>query len=324
MKKYFIIIVTIPIILYGMFFAFFTWSVEYYNRRTYEDVFKNKKLLEHYSIGKKRTPTDYGVRYENTVFTSGDQENRIRLHAWFIPSEKKSKKAIIMVHGRTANRMKPMKYIDLFKNTGILKNYNLFLPDLRNSGMSPEARTMLGKYFAQDLFGAVQFLHKNYSIDSIVLYSFSMGSMASMIFLNDENYLKFMSENNIKIEKLIMDSPMSNAKENLVYGSVESGYPEWLTRGVLSGYSLWFDGNLDHLRLSYLLPKIHIPVLILQGKMDKTTPYDIFKKELSSIDQKKHHFRLIYFDHANHVFLYPHKEYHQTYIKTISNFFANP
>lgn len=168
--------------------------------------------------------------------------------------------------------------------------------------------------------GAIQFLKRNYNNKRIILYSFSMGSMASMLFLNNEEYMKDLSKKNIQIEKLIMDSPMSNAKEILMYGSIKTGFPEWLSTAVLSGYQWKFDGDLDKLRLSVLLPNIKIPILIFHGKMDESTPFEIFEKEYRELPEKMLNIKTVFFEKGKHVYLYPKKEYRDQYITSVKNF----
>ncbi len=309
--------ITIPVfILYLIFLGFFIHSVEYFKPRTFEAVFKDPELLEHYAIGKKRNPGDYGYRYENVTFPSLKED--IRLHAWFTPAQKKSHKAIIMVHGRGANRLKPMKYLELFRKGGVDKEYNVFLPDLRNSGISPQARSVMGKKFAEDILGGMKFMKKNYGIDTFVLYSFSMGAMATMYLSGMPEFREMEKLDGIRIEKIIMDSPMVNAQKSLLHTSGSAGYPLWIIHVTLWGYNLYVEGSMEDLALSRLLLNVKIPVMILQGEKDNRTPANFLREEIGLLQGKK--IQVHFFAEGEHVYLYPHPAHRTEYEKRVLSF----
>ena len=119
-----------------------------YPRYTFDDVFDNPELLEHFYIGDARNPGDYGfpnfteVNYK-TIYDG------LNLNGWYIASSNDStKQTLIINHGRTSNRLKTMKYLELIKDYGLDSLYNVFIPDLRNSGKSDESKTGMGYEFA--------------------------------------------------------------------------------------------------------------------------------------------------------------------------------
>lgn len=311
---------SLALLVYIFFTVFFVYSVEYYPVRTYQKVWDDKSLWDHYAIGDKRNPMDYGFDYRDEVFPS--YQKGLNLNAWYVPAQQDdSSSAILLLHGRTANRLKPMKYLKLVRESGLHQDHAVFLPDMRNSGTSPEARTAMGKEFAKDLYGALLFLRQEYNKKNFVLYTFSMSSMAAMYMLNQDGFAQRLKQRGITIDKIIMDSPLLKVDEVLHHGSVRSGYPSWLTWMSLWAYDLlWFDGDLQGLALSRLYHKLDMPVLLLQGGRDRITPFSVVKREIGRVRDKMANLEVHFFSEAAHVYIYPHKKYNRRYREIVIDF----
>lgn len=200
----------------------------------------------------------------------------MKLYGWYIKQEGATK-TIIIAHGRKNNRTFCLKFLQLFKDMQLNEKYNIFLPDLRNSGKSDESITAFGYYFARDIKNAILMLNERYMSKEFILYGFSQGAMAASF--ATKFYEKEFEEKNIKIEKLILDSPVSNVTKIILHHSkiFKFKIPYSLMEYVLSIFNLKIDNNLDNLRLSKLLGIR--PTLILQSEKDDVTPYEILKKE---------------------------------------------
>jgi len=132
------VLVTINILFMIFFFAlaymsirYFINQIEKYPRITLEEVYNSKKLRMKYNIEDKVNPMDYGYNYKEIPYKSG----KIQLYGWFIEN-KDAEKTMIISHGRGVNRLAAMQYLQIFKDTSLDKEYNFFIPDLRNSGKS--------------------------------------------------------------------------------------------------------------------------------------------------------------------------------------------
>ena len=318
-KRFLIIDFVIFALLAGLV-MYFLKSMQSYKPRTYEQVFQNKDLLAHYGIGTKRNPGDYGYKYQNVVFRNN--KDNLQLHAWYIPAKNvKSRKVIFLIHGRQACRLKPMKYLALFKKYGFDKDYNIFLPDFRNSGISPEAKTAMGYKFAEDIMNGMLFLHKRYKTKEFVFYSFSMGSMASMIFLNRDDLQRKIAAKGLKVTKLIMDSPLANVKQTVYNKASSDGIPSVLVDLGFVFFNFVVDGMADRMKYSSLMTNVKIPVLVLQGGKDNYTPIKIFRQEIQAV--KLPNIKVKTFPEAKHVVLWINKKYTAQYEKVVSDFLSD-
>jgi pimeloyl-ACP methyl ester carboxylesterase len=138
-----------------------------------------------------KTPTDYGLKYENISFTSTDG---IPLKGWWIPGSNSA--VIFVIHGYGANRAgwkgkNPQgkeEYIDWLASAPALNKagFNLVYFDLRASGESGGDMITLGKYEANDLMGAVNWVLANKKdkngrkFEGIGLIGMSMGGNVSL------------------------------------------------------------------------------------------------------------------------------------------------
>jgi len=216
MKKIFIrLIVVLAILVLSVFVFVIPKTVSMvtdYPRFTHDDVFDNPELLAHFDINEARDPGDYG--FEN--FTEVNYEtlyDGLNLNGWYIPSSKAGiEKTLMINHGRTSNRLKTMKYLEIIKDYGLDSLYNIFMPDLRNSGKSDEAKTGMGYEFAEDITGTMKMLQSKFNQNDFVLWGFSMGAMGSITSINRPDLKKKLIENGIQINKLILASPLANVE----------------------------------------------------------------------------------------------------------------
>ncbi|MEW6527990.1 MAG: alpha/beta hydrolase [Spirochaetota bacterium] len=120
---------------------------------------------------------ELAIPYQDVEFKN---DEGLTLRGWFVPG--KSKKAIIMVHGITADRKEGLRWVKALHNAG----YTLMLFDLRNHGKSDKAKTGMGYYEKNDVIAAVDFLQsKGYK--NIGVFGVSMGaSTAIQAMANDK------------------------------------------------------------------------------------------------------------------------------------------
>ncbi len=310
-----IVLIVLNLLLMIFFFAiaymairYFLNQIEKYPRITLEEIYDSKKLRQKYNIEDKINPLDYGFNYKEVAYKS----DKINLYGWLIEN-KNSNKAIIMSHGRGANRLATLQYLQLLKDLDISKEYNIFIPDLRNSGKSDVAKTFMGYCFGRDIYHTIEMLNDNYKIDRFILYGFSQSGIGSAIaakFYNDD-----LRKKNIKIDKMILDSPVSNVRKKIKEDATKKKIPKFIISVVIRVFNLRVGGKLNKMHLSYLLRRI--PTLLLQSKKDGATTYGMLISEYNEIAQNSN-IKLKVFESGTHTRIYP--DYVDEYTETVRLF----
>lgn len=302
-------IVLLFILVYASF-RYFINQIEKYPKVTLEEVYNSKKMRQKYNIENTSNPRDYGFEYKEVNFKSG----KLNLYGWFIEN-KNTDKTIVIVHGRSSNRLSVLNYLEIFKNNGLDKKYSFFIPDMRNSGKSDASRTKLGYLFAQDIINGLGFLEKKYNKRTFILYGFSQGGMACAIV--SKFYLRYLRKKGIKIEKMILDSPLANVKKKVKNDANKRKVPKIIRSVTLRIFNLRVGGHLDKLRLSYLLKRV--PTLILQTKNDKMTTYGILMEEYNELSHIPN-VKIKIFEKGSHTRIYNDQECKNTYECTLVDF----
>lgn len=309
------VVIVLLLVVVGFLFA---RSVEYFQPVTFKDVYETKKDYydEHYGLYGKKNPADYGFSDYETVEYVSEKDN-IKLHAWHVRAkEKNTDRCILLVHGRGANKLRTMKYLAPFKEGGITDSYSVFIPDFRNSGMSGPGKTIMGPKFADDGYYTLKLLKEKYGYKKFIIYSFSMGAMATAVMVNKEEIKNL----GIVIEKIIFDSPVADVKEQLRFSAVEKkGIPAPLFELGFFILDLKNSEDIAGLRLSELMKDINIPVHIFQAENDPTTNYRVFSEQRKLLESNKN-FSFTVYPVGDHVKLYQNKANQADYVKTLNSF----
>lgn len=311
------IIVMINILLMTFFFVlafmsirYFINQIEKYPRVTLKEVYASKKLRQKYNILNKKDPGDYGYKFEEIAYKSG----KIQLYGWWIKSERATK-TMMLCHGRKVNRLASLQYLQIFKETGLDKEYNFFIPDFRNSGKSDVAKTKLGYNFAIDINHTMEMLQDKFGQNKFVLFGQSQGGMGSAI--ASRLHVGNLRKRGIKIEKLILDSSISNVKKRIKEDAKKRKVPKFIASVVIRIFNIRVGNRLDKLRLSYLLKRI--PTLIIHSKSDKATTYSMLMGEMKYLKENKL-IQLKVFEKGSHTRIYAEENNKDEYTQTIFNF----
>jgi len=287
-----------------------------YEPYSFERVFENDTMKVNYGIYENRSPKDYGFKYEDVEYLS--YPDSIRLSAWYVQGIRNLNSCIVLIHGRTSNRLKTMKYLELFRETGLDTLHNILIPDLRNSGKSQSASTAMGYEFAEDIVSSLRWLKENKKQRDFTLYTFSMGSMATAILFNRPDLANHLKAIDVSISKIIFDSPVSNVEKTLRLGSSRLGFPDLITDRTWKLFNEELNGFPKKMKLSYLLKSIPQPILILQGKNDHLTKHEFLIEEFELIDFPN--VSLETFEGAGHVKIYQDSIHHSHYTQLVSDF----
>jgi hypothetical protein len=286
-----------------------------YKPYTFEKVLSNPDMCIDFGINDCKTPNDYGFRFEEINYISLDETS---LNGWYINALKPSAKCMLIIHGRTSNRLKTMKYLALVDSFDLDTAYNIFIPDLRNSGKSEKAKTLMGYKFGEDVTASLLMLHEKREQDTVMLYGFSMGAMAIANAIGRPDLKSKIEEKGIYIEKIILDSPLSNVKSTLRDQTSKVPFSGFYFDRIFNRYSNQINGFGENMRLSKLIPKKN-PILILQSKDDQLT----LSKNLESELQNMHDYSQLsvtFFEGPDHVRIFQDTTTKSKYLQAFNKF----
>ena len=319
-KKIFRVLIVLIVVLVAVFYLLVVPKVVSlitdYPRYTFEYVTEDTAMVSSYAIFDNRNPADYGYPNYQTVDYKSWKDD-INLNGWYIPASKDSiTKTLVISHGRTANRLKTMKYLQVIKEYGLDSMYHVFIPDHRNSGKSQEASTAMGYKFAEDIAGVLKMLKTNYGHQEFTLWGFSMGAMATATLINRPDTKAFLEEEDIQIDAMILASPVSNVEATVKLGSDNMGVPSFVFNICFNRFSSITDDYVDNMKFSYLLNNNKKPTLVLYGTADASTPAPMLEEEIKGLSHVEAHS----FADAEHVQLYTQPQFRQHYGDLVNEF----
>jgi len=283
---------------------------------TFEKVLNDTAWIQEYEIEDYRNPQDYGYNLVQEVDFKSSVDG-LSLNAWYIQAKKETDSTIFLVHGRTSNRLKTMKYLELFRKKGLDTLYNVFIADMRNSGKSSVAKTYMGYAFSEDIAGGLEYLQKKKDQKYFIIYSFSMGAMATFTLLERED----LNANQFDIQKIIVDSPLSNIEKILKDRGKKMGLPSFVFDETFELLNEDTNGFASKMRVSNLLKDSKIPILFIQSNQDLATPVSHTKEEIEILNQP--HIKSWFVDSASHVKIYTNPKYREEYTNRINDFIRN-
>jgi pimeloyl-ACP methyl ester carboxylesterase len=280
---------------------------------TFERVLEDSVMNARYGLIDQDDPSDYGYDAVEEVAFYSSLDN-LELSGWYVNSAPDSKQTVIIVHGRTSNRLKTMKYLELFKETGLDTVFNFFIPDMRNSGRSTPASTYMGYKFAEDIHGAVSYL-KVKGQEEFVIYGFSMGALATSTLLHRDDLPK--PDNSII--KVILESPLSDAKGNIKISADEMSLPNFIFENAYETFSKEMNNYGEQMAMGIQLKNVDIPILIIQSNDDAKTPASLTKNQLKQLEGKTN-IQTWFMDGPEHVRIYTLEEFKGEYTRRVAEF----
>ncbi len=316
LKALLIIAALVIMAFYLLVVPYFVGMITEYEPYTFEFVLSKPEMVENYGIGENRNPADYGFpNYEEVTYKTIFDD--LTLNGWWVPASKEGiKETLIISHGRTSNRLKTMKYLEVVKDYGLDTLYNVFIPDHRNSGKSEPAKTALGYEFAEDIVAAMTMLNGREGQKEFTLWGFSMGAMASAVAVNRPDLVDYIKRENLTVNKLILASPLSNVKETSWIEGQRIGVPKLVFEQAWNSFDKEVDNWSEQMKFSYLLSNNKYPTLVLYGTGDATTPHTVLEAEIEG----QYNVIPIMFKGADHVQLYTQPQYKERYGSKVNEF----
>ncbi|MBL4910573.1 MAG: alpha/beta fold hydrolase [Alteromonadaceae bacterium] len=203
-------------------------------------------------------PSTQNIKFENVTFTSSDG---LTLPGWYMPSPG-SNKAILLVHGRGADRTEGMRYAKPL----IAAGYNVLAFDMRHPRQNPNIISTMGFYEQKDVTAALNFLDKEKNIKDIGLMGFSMGAATGIIVMAKDQRVKVG----------VFSGGYANAMDVLAEQAKKLyGLPRYPLMPIVEKFFEW-RGNLDADKIN---PEDYIgkisprPVYIMHGTADQTVDF---------------------------------------------------
>lgn len=177
--------------------------------------------------------TSVATTYEDVSFRSTDG---LLLKGWWFPVAS-ADRAVILVHGRAANRIKsgfnPQKIAQFL----LANRYAVLLFDLRAHGESEGLRYSLGQYEPRDVLGAIDFVQKKTGIDRkrVALIGESMGAASAIMTVKVDP----------TIGPVVADSGFADGVTVVSEVAPKyTGLPDWFTPGIVLMARLFLDLDL--------------------------------------------------------------------------------
>ena len=213
----------------------------------------------------------------------------IRLHAFYAYASQPTKRTAIIVHGYTDNAIR-MFHIGYLYNYSL--DYNILLPDLRNTGLSGGDAIQMGWLDRKDV---IQWINIALTLfgDSIktVVHGISMGGATTMMVSGEHlpNHVTCF------VEDCGYTSVWDQFKKELKEQFNLPAFPLLYTASVLCE---WQNGwNFHEASALNQIKKCHKPMLFIHGDQDDYVPtwmvYEVYKakpqpKELWIVPQTAH------------------------------------
>jgi pimeloyl-ACP methyl ester carboxylesterase len=181
--------------------------------------------------------------YEDIAFITGDG---LKLRGWFFPGT--SDRAVIVIHGRNANRMEwqdpdhpsEARRSERIADFLLADGYSVMLFDLRGHGESEGMRYSFGYYERRDVVAAIGFLvERGFRRERLGLVGISLGALSSIALLTLDP----------QVGPLVLDSSPADVGVAIAE-SLESdrGIPSFFAPGMVLAARVAFGVDLDAIR----------------------------------------------------------------------------
>jgi dipeptidyl aminopeptidase/acylaminoacyl peptidase len=206
-------------------------------------------------------PIEQGLAFEDVTFETSDG---LTLPAWYMPaSDNSTTKAVLLVHGRTADRTEGMRYAKAIVAAG----YNVLAIDMRHPRQHPDIISTMSYHEKKDVIAALDYLTNDKGITSIGVMGFSMGAATSIIVMAKDP----------RIKAGIFSGSYANSMDVLAeQAQVLYGLPRYPLMPMVAKFFAWRgDLDIDEINPDKYIAQISPrPVYIMHGTADKTVDFN--------------------------------------------------
>jgi hypothetical protein len=189
-----------------------------------------------------RTPADANLYYRDVTLTTADG---LELSAWYVPAAEDGAPTVLLAHGLLGSKWGMLEFIPWLHEAG----YNVMLFDFRGHGDSDPRPTTIGPDEGLDIQAALDWLEAEGAGERVAGLGLSLGASALVNTAIEDG----------RLDALVLASLFADWSDT----DFAQGYrlsPDWLVPGVPSPEEL--------------MPRIHVPVLIIHGTADILTHED--------------------------------------------------
>lgn len=228
-----------------------------------------KKILR-FELRKKNNEYLFSHNPEDLEIIS---EDSLRLKAWFVPSEKESKRFVICVHGHNCNGPDECSHLFPFYHTEM--GFNYLLPDLRGHGRSDGNLIGFGAPDSKDIKLWTKYLVERFGDDiEIVLHGISMGAATCML-VNNTNPVP-------QVKAVVEDCGYTNAFDEVAntmknYKLKHSAKLFASVTNIMCKKISKYDLKKDADPLG-TMPNAKNPVMFIHGEEDTFVPFSMCQK----------------------------------------------
>lgn len=245
------------------------------------------ELIRRESPDPRQSPADYGLPYVEVWFLSRDG---LRLHGWFIPAQGSplrsrddpqwsmgNRGVVIFCHGRFGSKDPDLKYVPDFHAAG----YGVLLFDFRGHGRSEGRYSSFGYYERGDLQAAIDLLESK-GIRRVGVLGFSLGGAVGIS----------TAAIDPRIVGVVSDGGYAELSKVVRAGSVERGYPPWLSK-AFAPLVLWWAKRRMGCRLEEADPIRWVariaprPLFLIHGEIDPYITSDDVRRLFAAAGEPK-------------------------------------
>lgn len=256
------------------------WEEYNMDYKKFCDTYKIEKIEITSSLGGHVIPADY-------IYAPQSEGN-------------KNNKTVILVHGLGGNRYTNYPYAEMFLERG----YNVLTYDQRSTNENTARYTTFGYLEKYDLIDCIDYVSENASGKIIGVWGQSFGGATAGLAMGYEDTYR-------KVDFLILECPVSSM-EWMINDEIKD-----MDIGIPVSYMTWCGNIVNKLKLGFFykdadvgsaMRNVEIPVLIINSKADKLTPYfmgkDIYdsikgdNKQIWTVEDSEHVMMWIDHNHA--------------------------
>ena len=216
--------------------------------------------------------------------------DKARLHAYYVKAPIPTSKTAIIVHGYTDNAIR-MMMIGYMYNRNL--EYNILLPDLRNSGLSDGEAFQMGWLDRKDVMQWMDVAYHIYGDSTqMVVHGISMGAATTMMVSGEPqpDYVKCFVEDCGYTS--VWDQFSKELKEQF-------GLPKFPLMYTANWLCDWKYGwNFTEASAINQVEKCHLPMLFIHGEKDDYVPTYMVYKLYEAKPQPKEIWTVPNADHA--------------------------
>ena len=227
-------------------------------------------------------PSTQNIKFEDVSFTSADG---LTLPGWYMAAtdnnsatgvKNNNDKAILLVHGRGANRTEGMRYAKPL----LAADYDVLAFDMRHPRQDPSILSTMSFHEKKDVTAALNFLENEKNIKHIGLMGFSMGAAAGIIVMAKDPRVKVG----------VFSGGYANGMDVLAeQGKKMHGLPRYPLMPVVEKLFEW-RGNADADEInpeSYIGQISPRPVYIMHGTADQTVDFSHGQRLFAAANEPK-------------------------------------